>query len=333
MGQLKKHQHIIKYVLLVFVLVPLGYFIIQTDFKTVKEELNSIGLKFIYIIISTLIAYIFGTLGWYFCLGKDKSKINLFTLFSIRQIGETVGLYNPTSIVGGDLLKAELLKPYQIDRDIALNSVASSRITAILSQVLLFIISIIWLLFSPFKNSILQITGNYIYFFILLLFLAKLSLIFWLNSNKKIAIATTPATHWKKFVSHVQRIMNDMKNFFQQDPKMFWTSYFFFFVHWIIGSIELYLILLFLGFDIQVMHGVVLDMGIIIIKSFGAFVPGQIGIEEFGNKIMLAAIGISSASLWITVSILRRARQLFWILVGFILLLFIKKNKIWARNM
>lgn len=326
MGKLKKYRPIIKYVLLLFVIVPLGYFLFQTDFQTVKKELVSIGFKFIYIIVSTLIAYIFGTLGWYFCLGKDKSKINLFTLFSIRQIGETVGLYNPTSIVGGDLLKAELLKPYQIDREVAINSVAISRMTAVLSQVLLFLLSIIWLLFSPFKDSILQVTGNYIYVFILLLFFAKIGLLYWLASNNQIKVSAENSTFWKKLASSIKRVMHDMKIFFQKDPTMFWTSYCFFFVHWIVGSIEFYLILLFLGFDIQIMHGVVLDMGIIIIKSFGAFIPGQIGIEEFGNKIMLAAIGITSASLWITVSILRRARQVFWILIGLILLLFIKKN-------
>lgn len=326
MGQLKKYRHIIKYVLLLFVLIPLGYFIVQTDFKTVKEELKGIGFKFIYILLSTLIAYIFGTLGWYVCLGKDKSKVNLFTLFSIRQIGETVGLYNPTSIVGGDLLKAELLKPYHIPRETALNSVASSRMTAVLSQVLLFLLSMIWLLFSPFKASILQITGNYIYIFILLLLLAKIGLIYWLVSNKKLETSTDNPTFWKKAGSAAKNVMNDMKAFFHKDPKLFWASYIFFFLHWIIGSVEFYGILLFLGFDIQIMHGVVLDMGIIVIKSFGAFIPGQIGVEEFGNKVMLAAIGISSASLWITVSILRRARQLFWIAIGFILLLFIKKN-------
>ena len=67
-------------------------------------------------------------------------------------------------------------------------------------------------------------------------------------------------------------------------------------------------------------------MGVIIFKSAGAFVPGQLGVEELGNKMMLQIIGIATGSVWISTSILRRARQLFWITVGFILYLLIKKD-------
>jgi len=42
-------------------------------------------------------------------------------------------------------------------------------------------------------------------------------------------------------------------------------------------------------------------------------VPGQVGIEEFANKVMLVSIGLADDQIWIIVSVLRRARQLFWV--------------------
>ena len=87
-------------------------------------------------------------------------------------------------------------------------------------------------------------------------------------------------------------------------------------LHWIVGSLEFYFILLFLGVKTTVAKALLVDMGVIVFKSAGAFIPGQIGIEEYGNKVMLGIIGIAGGTIWITVSILRRARQLAWILLS-----------------
>jgi hypothetical protein len=75
------------------------------------------------------------------------------------------------------------------------------------------------------------------------------------------------------------------------------------------------------------LQALTVDMGVVLFKSAGAFIPGQLGIEEYGNKIMLLVIGVPGAGIWITASILRRARQLFWILFGVVLyFVFFKKN-------
>lgn len=66
-------------------------------------------------------------------------------------------------------------------------------------------------------------------------------------------------------------------------------------------------------------------MGVIVFKTVGAIVPGQIGVEEYGNKVMLDAIGIVSNEIWLVVTLMRRGRQLFWLLVAGIFLLIITR--------
>ncbi len=41
-------------------------------------------------------------------------------------------------------------------------------------------------------------------------------------------------------------------------------------------------------------------------KAAGAIVPGQIGVEEYGNKVMLDVIGIVSNEIWLVVTLIRR---------------------------
>ncbi|MBE8723163.1 lysylphosphatidylglycerol synthase transmembrane domain-containing protein [Sphingobacterium pedocola] len=325
LGIHKKH---LKISLLFIVLSFIAIFIWKTDLSAVKKELHNIGFHAIYIFACTFLAYLLGTWGWRICLGADKKKISVSQLFIVRQIGETVGLYNPTSVVGGDLYKVELLKRYCIDTQIALNSVLVSRITAVLSQVLLFLSMMLWLLLSPLGTRISNLFGFWLYALVGVLIIAKIGLFVWIGTSKRFETVHVEdnESKWKRIKRSIDTLLFDVKFFFQNDKKAFWCSYFLFFSHWIVGSLEFYLILHFLGYHVTVIHGLFLDMYSIVFKSFGAFIPGQLGIEELGNKFALSTIGIASISLWITVSLLRRTRQLCWIAIGFLLYFLIKKD-------
>lgn len=318
----------VKQLLLISIVVFIGIFLWNTDFQSVWKELRGIGFRFLYLLGITYLAYLIGTWSWHVCLGKERSKISVFRLFSLRQVGETVGLYNPTSIIGGDMLKAELLKPYGISKSVAINSVASSRVTAVLSQILLFLGACVWLISNPAGKQAIQRFGWVFYLIVVVLLIAKIGLFIWLSKSgkKHTSSPKKPRNFLEKIYHNILKLLIDIRTFYQENTRTFWFSYALATLHWIVGSLEFYFILLFLGFDVLPMHGLLLDMSVIVFKSLGAFVPGQLGVEELGNKLMLAAIGITGASVWITVSILRRAKQLSWILIGFILYLFIKKE-------
>jgi len=326
---LKISKKRIKLILILIILIFIGIFILNTDFSASKKELQTIGSKFIYLIGITFLAYFFATWSWHICLGENRGKISLLKLFAIRQVGETVGQYNPTSIVGGDLLKAEMLKPYGIPAEEALNSVATSRITVVLSQILLFLTACLWLSGTEPAQFVIKRLGISFYIFIGLLIFLNLAFLYWLifsDPKQKNDSENNPKSLFGKLKYKTQQLFFNIRTSYRFNPRLFWHSYLLAAIHWVIGSLEFYLILLFLGYDVVPMHGLLLDMGVIVFKSAGAFVPGQLGVEEIGNKMMLQIIGISVGSIWISASILRRVRQLFWIAIGFLLYLFIKKD-------
>lgn len=327
MGKLRTSPQLIKAVFLVLILASMAVFLMHSDLSALKRELSTIGYRFILIILTTLVAYFFGTLAWWICLGSAKKQISLIELFAVRQIGETVGLFNPTSIIAGDLLKAELITRYAIPLQQGLNAVAISRITAILSQLSLFLLAMVWLVLSPLKKEVMQYTGYAIYVVCAALFLFVIFILYWLVSTKK-APEYIPAnpSFLQKAKNQLQQLLWNTKDFYQHQNKVFWYSYLLFGIHWLIGSLEFYLILKFLAIDVNVMHGLILDMSVILFKSVGAFIPGQLGVEEISNKLLLSMIGISGGSIWLSVSILRRGRQVFWTAVGAIFYLCIKRK-------
>jgi hypothetical protein len=121
-------------------------------------------------------------------------------------------------------------------------------------------------------------------------------------------------------------LLNEGANFFLNNKKrLAWTFLFF---HASLGD-RLYGIFpysKFLGIKTSMLHAIFLDMGVILFKAAGAFVPAQIGVEEYGNKVMLSLVGITGVEVWITVSLIRRLRQLFWIALGLIFYLLIYKK-------
>lgn len=326
MGKLNTWLKFSKIALVIIALLSIVLFVINTDYNTLINEINRVGFKFTYILFLTFTAYLLGTLGWQVCMGDKKKNISLFQLFIIRQIGETLALFNPTSVVAGDLLKAKLLNAYQIDSETALKSVTVSRITATLSQLMLFIIAMLWLLLSQRQDIFSIEVKSLIVGSIGILLVIKVALLIWLAKPLKEKPTVQKNSTWNRLKSSIIATLYNTKICFQQEKKLFWYSYLFFVLHWIVGSLEFYFLLSFMGISIQPMHGLVLDMSVIIIKSMGAAIPGQIGIEELANKITLTIIGIQGATVWISISILRRLRQLTWIAVGILMTIFHKKE-------
>ncbi|WP_286736144.1 MULTISPECIES: lysylphosphatidylglycerol synthase transmembrane domain-containing protein [Sphingobacterium] len=329
MGKLTNPSQLIKGIFLFLILASITVFLAKSDLNALKKELSSVGYRFIIILFTTFAAYFVGTLAWWICLGSAKKKVNLIELFAIRQIGETVGLFNPTSIIGGDLLKAQLITRYDIPLKEGLNSVAISRITAVLSQLTLFLIAMLWLVFSPLKNEIIRYAGPVIYIICLFLFLLMILIFYWLMVAKSPSqTKASTATLFGKAIAHFQSLLWNVKDFYRHQNKVFWYSYLLFALHWIIGSLEFYYILKFLGVAVQPIHGLIVDMSVIVLKSIGAFIPGQLGIEEIANKLLLHMIGITGGSIWLSASLLRRGRQLTWVALGFIFYLCIKRKPV-----
>ena len=113
--------------------------------------------------------------------------------------------------------------------------------------------------------------------------------------------------------------------FFRENKGKFLLAFLLCVIHWIFGAMEFYIVLNMMGLDVPLTKAIAVEMGVIVFKTAGAIVPGQIGVEEYGNKVMLDAIGIVSNEIWLVVTLMRRGRQLFWLIVAGIFMLIISK--------
>lgn len=267
-------------------------FVQKTNLEEVISSLHTVGYKFIWLLIITGIAYICGTISWRYCLEKKFRSVSILRLFLIRHIGETVSLFNPTSIVAGDVVKAVLLGAHGIEKKKVVASLLLNRIILILTQLSLFIMVVI------------------------VLFL-KATTLSKIDSQEKVAgIYPFILIKYKALKTKIATIFNEISPLLKNNRKMLFLSTVFALLHWLFGSLEFYFILKFLGMDVSILQALMIDLGVVFFKAAGAFIPGQIGVEEYGNKIMLMAVGIPNPEIWISASVLRRARQLVWTAFG-----------------
>lgn len=132
---------------------------------------------------------------------------------------------------------------------------------------------------------------------------------------------------YQKIRVFLRELWQELRVFYRENRRAMFLSFLFCSLHWIVGSLEFYFILLFLGVKTTIAKALLVDMGVIVFKTAGGFIPGQIGVEEYGNKVMLAIIGIAGNTIWITASVLRRARQLCWIVLSFLVYFFYFRKK------
>jgi hypothetical protein len=270
------------------IVASLILFVQETDLRKSLEAIKSIGYRFYLLLLITFIAYLLGTLSWKYTLGNDVKKVSLKHLFLIRHVGETVAWFNPTSVIGGDALKGVLLAKYNIDKRTVLVSVLVSRIIMILTQLSLLAISACYIL-TKHPESIA----------------GRISAI-------KLSAFSISWIHKIEPIEKLKGLFRDLKSMLQDHSRILTLSCGFAILHWLVGSLEFYFILKFLGLKVSVLQALVVDLGVVIFKAAGAFIPGQLGVEEYGNKIMLLAIGIPGTEIWISASIMRRARQMIW---------------------
>lgn len=120
--------------------------------------------------------------------------------------------------------------------------------------------------------------------------------------------------------SFLHSLREDMARVVSQEPGQFSRLMGLNLLAALAGVVEVYLILLALGGNVSLAAALVIE-GVGKALALGAFlVPGNVGVREAGTVLVLRLFSLGAA-LGVTLVLVRRARALVWVGVGFLLLL------------
>ena len=237
----------------------------------------------------------------------------------VRLLGETVGILNPTGIVGGDAFKAYLLKDKAIALDNIIPSVITSRALLWVSFLLVSVVSILIALTLGSKHFVLLLSILFVFLFAA----GTLTyLLFRKNGVSTVYNKMSKLFRWKYLLDKRQQVENYNKvitALWQDKKKYVILAIIAFSLHYLFGALEFWYILKCLNINISLASALFLEIGTSLLRSLMLFVPGQIAVEEYSNKMFLELVGVSQEGIWVTVSLIRRIRQLCWITLAIII--------------
>jgi uncharacterized protein (TIRG00374 family) len=97
---------------------------------------------------------------------------------------------------------------------------------------------------------------------------------------------------------------------------------------WIVRALETLLYLRLLGVTVSLTMATVVESALITVRSLAVPVPAGLGVQDVGYVLAFHALGIRDATTVGTAFVvLKRTKDLFWILVGFVLLGFAERRR------
>ena len=304
----------LKYLFYVLALGLVVLFIRSLDLEMLVAHYNRMGWHFYGVLVISLMAYSLATIGWLLCLEQLINWSRFKPYFLTRMIGESFSMINPTGILAGDALKINLLSRQGEPTAKVIESVTVSRVLLWVSFVLVLMVSLV--LFSSDRiNSIALL----IVLTFLLLICAVLLLLILFHPQAYIykGIARLQKSlrwNWVELrLEGLRKYNNNTIQIWKKHKSKLLLAIVIFSLHYLLGALEFKYILWSLGVHVDFSMAVYLEVATSFLRSVMSFIPGQVGIEEYGNKYFLSTLGIKDDSIWKTVSIIRRLRQLLWL--------------------
>lgn len=304
----------------------------RTDVDNIFYHAVSIRYRFFYVLAVTFAAQGVAVIAWYLSFLEMPRLLSLIHLYFIRLIGESLSQINPTNIVAGETLKAVLLKNRMGVRYL------DGAMSLFLSRILLFLATGFLLVITV--GFMFQFTDSLLFrgMSILLTLAVAAGFVYLFHSlgyghGVFYGVAGVMERHLGRFAiarkisDYLRDVDRDMVAFYSRRRVSFYMVFFLSVLHQLVGALEFYVIFRILHIEAGFLSCVLFDLGSMLVRSAGFFIPGQLGMEELSNKLMFSVTHIPGDDTWLTVSLIRRGRQLFWILAGYVVYLVISRRE------
>lgn len=254
------------------------------------------------------------TIAWRYTLARDRPA-PFHKLMAARCAAEAVGVLSALSAVGGEAIKAWLLRrdiPYRE----SMPSLILAKTAEVASQALLLVVGIlVGSITGTVGPAFLKAMG-----YLLLVEVIAVGGFFWVQVagvvGKTGRILTWVGVGGDR---HAQRLDEALRGFYRYEWRRFLVSTGLHFAGWLLGVVEAFLILRSLELSGSLAIATVIEALWSGVRFATFFVPASLGPLEGANAAAFAAVGFG-ASAGLAFTLIRRARQAVWIVVGVVIL-------------
>jgi uncharacterized protein (TIRG00374 family) len=317
---------VLRLFLLLVGLLTLGLIVWHIGPENIYDTAAQLGpVALLVMLIPSVIMYAVEAYGWKVTLGPSAKDIPFWRILVIRTAGEAVNMTTPSGYVGGEPLKAHLLRKHHVPMEEGLTSVVIAKTTMTIAEIVFILLGIalgVWLLGGNGSSgqtipAALLSVGLLAIVTVGFVFVQRHGLFTWLLEGLRkvgLKIAYLEAREEK-----LRSLDRAIWGFYRNRRPAFGASTGFFFLGWMAEALEVYVILYYLGGPAMALSAISIAALSVFIKSSTFFIPGSLGAQDGGNLLLLEAFGYSGVT-GITFALLRRFRELVWIGIGLLCL-------------
>jgi putative membrane protein len=294
----------------------------QVGLNNILDQLSRLGFNALIVLVPYLFVYLFDALGWRMTLGQKAKSIGFPQLFLSRMAGEAVNYITPSAYLGGEPVKAYLLHKRGIPLVEGLASVVTAKTVMVISQVFFVLLGIGLALHGQHNGDGLIYAAAVV---VALVSLAAAFLVFVQHRGMFIGILwlmealRLPAGFLKRRQEKLKELDTTILVFYGQHRSNFLFALQFFFLGWLSGSFEIYLLMHFLDLPVSLRTAISLEALATVIRAAVFFIPSGLGAQEGGNILLFTSFGFSPVTA-MTFSVIRRMREAIWITIGLLYL-------------
>ena len=305
-------------------LLLLGYLVGTLGLDDILANLGAMGWSFGLVLLLAFGWHVTNSIAWSFAFPPDAFRPRLRALFMSKLAGEAVNQLTPLANLGGEPLKAYLLR-HQAPTSRGLASVVINKTAQVFTglaftAVGLSLVILYWEL--PLAVPVTVKTGLALLFTVAALLLAAV----WrkqrhmfsslLGLVRRLGIRLDLI---ERRMAKAVRIDENISRFYHQHKARFGLVLAFHACGWLLGACETWVILRSLtqGIDFEVAF--LITSLTVIINSLFFFMPSNIGVLEGGQVFLFMTLGLDPA-VGLSLGIIKRMRKIFWISAGWLFL-------------
>jgi uncharacterized protein (TIRG00374 family) len=298
-----------------------GWILWTVGFETLASSLSMIGTRVIFFMALYLFAQLAFMVAWWVVMDSEVRACGFLKLFGVYLAGDTVNYLVPSGNLGGEPVKAYLLRE-EVGFGRALTSIVIHKHAELVAEWVL-LVGGLAICLTYFELPSLVTVANTV---IVGGLGGSLLLMTWFLKSGTISPILRRLADWRPLASYLQTqqpaadaLATRIRAFYKDQLRCFLVATGWCLIGWCGGLLETYLVLRILSPAEGWSTAVAIETMVLAFNIVLAFVPARLGTAEGVRAGVFLLVGLPAAE-GVAYGVIRRARELAWILPGLVIL-------------
>ena len=315
-----------------FLLLAIGmglviFILSEMNFRETIQLLHRIQFGFVFILFLYFLAFLIDTFTWQLTLKEIPLTATwIYRFFKMRLAGEAFNNLTPFAGMGGEPVKAMLLKQYYgIGYRDGIASLILTKTINVVALILFLVIGFLFVLDSTDLNIKYKTAAG-----VGLTTFSIGVILFFLVQRLRVTSSTGGflfrlgmQTRVLGAIKHIKTVEDRLVAFYvEQRIRLIWALVFAL-GNWILGAFEIFYTMQFLGYPVSMVDAWIIEAITQLVRAGTFFIPASIGAQE-GVLVVIGAAITGSTTAGFTTAIVRRIREVIWITWGMLVYYFMK---------